>query len=226
MTYKTMAELMAQYRTLAVEEQDWIAAYDILQYAVRCAYLPAKFELARLLRDCPYLGISQNERYAKSELYFRDLMNLLQISSQDTATLAMELAELLGYMKRPVGKLAMLLRAKRNGALVPEREVDDIRQHFMKLDINDFARSTRDALDLATELSLVGGSERMIELLLREASESNNRLIRGRALLALAEFYNDRRENYIYASEAERCYRLAAKAGYPEYLSSRTASMK
>lgn len=226
MTYKTMDELMDQYRTLAMEEQNWIAAYDILQYAVQCAHLPAKFELARLLRDCPYLGIVQNERYARSELYFRNLMNLLQISSQDTATIAMELAELLGYMKRPVGKLAMLLCAKRNGAVVPQCEVDDIRQQLMKLDISDFGRSTRDAFDLATELSFAGGSERMIELLLREASESNNRSIRGRSLLALAEFYNDRRGNDIYASEADRCYRLAAEGGYPEYLSRRTVSMK
>lgn len=220
MAYKTMNELMASFRDHAAAKR-WIEAHDVLIYMVQCGNLQAKLELARLYKDCTLLGIPQQERYRKAEFYYNSILNLLDLPDKVTATISMELAELYSFMKRPVGMLAMLLQAKLYGMNVPEREVDHARQLLMNLDINDFGKSARDAYTLGLTLSMAGGSVRLTELLLREASESTTeKLIRGKAFLALADFYNDRRnENYIYAGEAARCYRQATEAGFPEYLS-------
>lgn len=222
MAYTTMTELMQNYRSFAAEK-NWAAAHETLLYGVGCSHLPAKLELARLYKDCPLLCIPQQERYRKAEYYYRGIVNLLTISDRVTAQVSLELAELYTYMKRPVGVLAMLLKAKRLGAQVPEREVDHARDLLMGLDVNRFGDHPLDAYELGLELSLADGSARLTELLLREATECTNKLIRGQAALALADFYNDRRsENYVYASEANHYYRMAAETGYPEYLSHHT----
>ena len=218
MAYKTMNDLMAEFRAHAAAKQ-WIEAHDTLIYGIQCSHLPAKLELARLYKDCPLLGIPQQDRYRKAEYYYRSIMNLLDISNKVAAQICLELAELYSYMKRPVGVLAMLLKAKRLGAQVPAREVDHARDLLMGLDVNRFGDHPLDAYELGLELYLANGSVRLTELLLREACESDNKLICGKASLLLADFYNDRRhENYIYASEAIRYYRQASEAGFPEYL--------
>lgn len=219
MAYKTMNDLMAEYRTHAAAKQ-WIEAHDVLIYGVQCAHLPAKLELARLYKNCTLLGIPQQDRFRKAEYHYRGIVNLLDISDKVTAQLCLELAELYSYMKkRPVGILAMLLKAKRLGAQVPEREVNHARDLLMELDVNRFGDHPLDAYELALELICANGSVRLTELLLREACESDNKLIRGKASLTLADFYNNRRHgNYIYAGEATRYYRQAAEAGFPEYL--------
>ena len=219
MAYTTMTELMQNYRSFTADK-NWTAAHETLLYGVECSHLPAQLELARLYKECTLLGIPQKERYAKSELLYRGILNLMDLSEKATGTICMELAELYGYTKNSVAVLAMLLRAKRYGINVPEREVEHARHLLLNLDINDFGKSPRDAYELGLELSLAGGSPRLTELLLREGTESSDKLIRGQAALALADFYNDRRsENYVYAGEATRYYRVAAEAGYPEYLS-------
>lgn len=210
---------MENYRTLTAQKQ-WMEARDVLVYGVECGHLPAKLELARLYKDCTLLNIPQQERYAKSEYYYRNILNLLDLPDRAAANISVELAELLAFMKRPIGVLAMLLRAKRLGAHVPDHDVDHAKKLLVGLDVNSFGKSPLDAYELGLELNSVGGSEQLTELLLREASESTNKLIRGKALLALAEFYNERRsENHVYAGEAARCYRMAAETGFPEYLS-------
>lgn len=220
MAYTTMNELMQNYRAL-MAEKNWTAAHEVLLHGVDCAHIPAKLELARLYKDCTLLGIPQQERFGKAEMLYRGILNL-DLSDKDTGIICVEVAELYSYMKRYVGMMAMLLQAKRFGVDVPERDVDQARKILLNLDIREYGRSARDAYDLANELIMAGGSERLTELLLREATESNNKLIRGKAALALADFYNDQRsENHIYADEANRYYRMAAEAGYPEYLSRR-----
>lgn len=201
--------------------QEWDAAHRTLMNGAECGYLPAKLELARLYRDCSVLGIPQHERYMKSEFYFRSIMNLLDISDADTGAICLDLAVLYSYTKRPVGMVAMLLRGKRYGARIPESDVDQARRLLASLDIHEFGKNARDAYDLAIELSLVGTNARLTEFLLREAAETDNQIIRGKACLALAEFYHEHDENPVYASEAARYYRLAAESGYPEYLSRR-----
>ena len=219
MAYKTMNELIAEYRAYVAAKQ-WDEAHDTLIYGIQCSHLPAKLELARLYKDCPHLRILQKDRYRKAEYHYRSVATLLDISDQVTAQISLEMAELYTYMKRPVGVLAMLLKAKRLGAQVPERDVDHARDLLMGLDVNRFCDHPFDAYELGFELYMAGGSVRLTELLLREACDSSdNKLIRGKASLLLADFYNDRRhENNIYAGEAARYYRQAAEAGFPEYL--------
>ena len=217
MAYNTMNDLMVEFRAHAAAKQ-WDEAHDTLIYGIQCAHLPAKLELARLYKDCPQLHILQKDRYRKAEYHYRSIANL-DISDQVTAQISLEMAELYTYMKRPVGVLAMLLKAKHLGAQVPEREVDHARDLLMGLDINHFGDHPLDAYELALELIFANGSVRLTELLLREACESDDKLVRGKASLTLADFYNDRRhDNYIYAGEAARYYRQAAEAGFPEYL--------
>lgn len=220
MAYITMTELMQNYRSFAAEK-NWAAAHETLLYGAECSHLPAKLELARLYKECTLLGIPQKERYAKSEFLYRGILNLLDLSEKATGTICMEMAELYSYMKRPVAVLGMLLRAKRYGANVPDREVDHARQLLLNLDVNDFGKYPRDAYELGLELSLAGGSARLTELFLREATESGNKLIRGEAALALGDFYNEQYGDPIYANEANRYYRMAEEAGYPEYISCR-----
>lgn len=219
MAYTSMTELMQNYRSL-VAEKNWVAAHETLLYGVQCGHLPAKLELARLYKDCPLLGIPQQDRYRKAEYYYRSITNLLDVVSDKVAAqISLEMAELYTYMKRPVGVLAMLLKAKRLGAQVLEREVDRARDLLLGLDVNHFGEHPLDAYELGLELYIADGSVRLTELLLREACESDNQLIRGKASLLLADFYNDRKhEDYIYASEAARYYRQAAEAGFPEIL--------
>ena len=214
MEYTTMAELMDVYNTLA-EAQKWTEAYETLKFGVESGYLPAKLLLARLYKDCLFLGIYQEERYKRAEALYKEILNL-DLSDKRTGLLCLELADLYGRMQRVVGMMGMLLRARRVGISVSQRDIDYAQHMLSNLDINEFARSTKDALLLATELSIAGSGERLTELLLREASDSGS----GEAALMLADFYNDRRnESNIYASEAKRYYRMAAENGYPEYLS-------
>ena len=218
MTYTNMNELMQHYRSMAAQN-NWAEAHEILLYGTECSYLPAKLELSRFYKNCLLPGTPYREQYAKAESHYREILNLLDLTDHNVATVALELTELYFRMDRPVGVLAMLLRAKRYGIDVPEEKVERAKKLLMGLDVNDFGKSALDAYDLATELLLAGGSVRFIELLLREASESSNKLIRAKASLMLADFYNDQRSDAVYAHEAARYYRLAAEAGYPEYLS-------
>jgi len=225
MAYTTMKQLMDQYRSYA-KAQNWEAAHDTLLYGVDCGHLPARLELARLYKECPFLGMPLKERYAKAQYHYRSLQNLMdpELSARAMAVISMEMAELYACMHRPVGHLAMLLRAKRLGADVPERDVQHARRLMRDMDIRDFGQSAQDALDLGIELSLSGSGARLTELLLREASESENPAIRGEAALALADFYLERKnESIVYLHEAHRSYHRAAEAGYPEYFSRRNA---
>lgn len=214
MAYTTMTELIQNYRSFAAEK-NWVAAHETLLYGAECSHLPSKLELARLYKDCLFLGVNQEERYKRAETLYKEILNL-DLSDKSTGLLCLELADLYSRMQRVVGMMGMLLRARRVGISVPQRDIDYAQHMLSNLDINEFARSTKDALLLATELSIAGSGERLTELLLREASDSGS----GEAALMLADFYNDRRnESNIYASEAKRYYRMAAENGYPEYLS-------
>lgn len=217
--YLSMSELMDQYEHHK-KLSEWGKAKAILEYAVECSYLPAEIELANLYKTTPELNIPHAERYRKAEHIYHRVLNVLDLSDDMTAKIALELADLYGnYMKQPIGGLAMLLRTKRLGRAVPERTLETCRRQIAQMDINDFGKDTRSAFDLASELLLLGTADRFVELLLRECVESHNQSLRGRAALSLADFYNDRQtECAAYRKEAERYYRIACENGFPEYL--------
>lgn len=214
----TMKEMMDHY-SCCMAIQDWAGAHEKLLYMASCSYTPARIALAGLYRDCDQLGIPARERYIKSEKLYRSVMNYVE-DPKTEGKICLELAQLLNYRQRVVGNLAMLLRAKRCGVEVPEADITRAHRHLKELDIREFGKSARDAYDLAVELSLAGGSERLTELLLREAVDASQGLLRGQAALALAEFYDKKRsQSNVFAEEADRCFAIAARAGYPECLS-------
>ena len=215
----SMPELMDQYiRHKKLSERE--RAKAILEYAAECSYLPAEVELANLYKTTPELNIPHAERYRKAEHIYLRCLNILDLSDDMTAKIALELADLYGnYMKQPIGGLAMLLRAKRLGEIVPDRTLETCHRQIAQMDINDFGKDTWSAFSLASELLLLGTADRFVELLLRECVESHNQSLRGRAALSLADFYNDRQtECAAYRKEAERYYRIACENGFPEYL--------
>lgn len=217
--YLSMQELMDQY-ICHKKQKEWEKAKAVLEYATECSYLPAEIELANLYKTTPELGIPHAERYCEAEHIYHRVLNILDLSAEMTATITLELADLYGnYMKRPIGGLAMLLRAKRLGKNVPDRTLETCRRQIAQMDINDFGKDTMSAFDLASELLLLGTADRFVELLLRECVESHKSSLRGRAALSLADFYNDRQTEYAtYRKEAERYYRIAHENGFPEYL--------
>lgn len=221
--YLSMSELMDQYEHHK-KLSEWEKAKAILEYAVECSYLPAEIELANMYKTTPELNIPHAERYRKAEHIYRRVLNILDLSDDMTAKIALELADLYGnYMKRPIGGLAMLLRAKRLGRAVPERTLETCRRQIAQMDINNFGKNAREAFDLASELLLLSEADRFVELLLRECVETDNTSLRGIAALSLADFYNDRKaECATYRKEAARYYRIAGESGYPEYLRIRT----
>lgn len=217
--YMSMPELMEQYiRHKKLKECE--KAKAILEYASECCYLPAEIELANLYKTTPELNIPHFERYQKAEHIYRRVLNILDLSDDMTAKISLELADLYGnYMKQPIGGLAMLLRAKRLGEIVPDRTLETCRRQIAQMDIHDFGKDTWSAFALASELLLLCTADRFVELLLRECVEAHNPSLRGRAALSLADFYNDRQtECTAYRKEAERYYRIACENGFPEYL--------
>lgn len=218
--YLTMQELMARYASCK-GKQDWEGAKAILEYGADCCYLPAKLELARLLRSAPALKMPQNQRFARAESLYRELLCTIDLPERAAASVALELGTLYGdCLNRPVGCLAMLLQAKRHGANVPNKDIELCRHRLNRMDINTFGCNARDAYELGSELCLAGGSTRLAEFFLREAAETDDRTLRGMACLALADFYNDHQQTYrTYRGEAARCYRLAADCGFPDCLS-------
>lgn len=215
----TMSELMDQY-ICQKKLREWEKAKAILEYATECSYLPAEVELANLYKTTPELNIPHTERYCKAEHIYLRVLDILDLSDDMTAKIALELADLYGnYMKRPIGGLAMLLRAKRFGRAVPERTLETCRRQIAQMDINDFGKNERDTFDLASELLPLGEADRLVELLLRECVETDDTSLRGIAALSLADFYNDRKgECATYQKEAEHYYHIAQQNGFPEYL--------
>lgn len=222
--YFSMQELMATYEDCK-RRRNWDAAKDVLEYAAECGHLPAKLELARLLKNTPLDSIPQAQRFARAETLYLELLNIFDLPSKAIAQISLELSDLYGdCMSRPIGCLASMLKAKRLGSNVSERSLELCRQRLSRMDINSFGNNARDAFDLGTELNLAGGSTRMTELFLREAAETEENPLCGLACLALADFYDEHKaECQTYRTEALHYYQLADKYGFPEYIKRRQA---
>lgn len=200
-------------------ENKWEEAKQELEYASNCSCLPAKVELARFLRNTPALNMSQAERYAKAEALYLEIIEQFNLPNNVTARIAHELAVFYSSLKRPIACLAFLLMAKRYGFNVSDGELDICNKQLHEVDINT-PGNAHDAYVLGIELYLDGTFNQMTEFFLRVAAESTDAGIRGMAYLTLADFYDSQsRDNPSYIDDALRCYKLAKKNGYPEYIS-------
>lgn len=215
--YCTMAELMERYNSL-LESHDYENAEAVLDYALQSGYLPAKLLMARLLKNTPSLRMEQQERYALSEKFYREILNLLDLSDNATAKISMELAELYETLNRPVACLGAMLKAKRLGYPVQDKDAESCLRKLNRMDINSFCNHPQDCYDLGSELAMAG-SFRFAEFFLRESCASLNRELAGRSCLMLADLYDGHRADCpAYGEEARKMYQEAAEKGFPEYL--------
>lgn len=218
--YRNMEELIACAKA-CVEKKEWMTAKNILDEAVKANCLPARLELAWLLTNTPELEIPGKDRYRRAEQLYREVLNTLEIPDSMVAEAALGLSGLLGdFQARPVGCLAMLLMAKRYGARVSEREVEQVSRKITRMDVNSFGGNCRDAYELGVELAMTGKSVRTAELFLREATLSEDPVVAGYAYLELSELYRRDMDKYPeHRKEAARCAAMAARKGCPEYFS-------
>lgn len=215
----SMGEIMQAYKSC--KNSDVSTAQSMLEYACACQYAPAKFELARLLISNPKVDLKQSDRYVRAEQLLTGLANNLDVSDKVMVAVSLELAKLYDILNRPVGALAMLLRAKRfNADAVPDKDIELCRRKLSRLDITSYGANANDAYTLGMELVLAKGPFKFAELFLREAVDAGKGEMKGRACLALADLYADNpQEGRALRQEAFVLYKKAAEHGYPEYLS-------
>lgn len=208
--YLTMEEIM-HCGDVCKRRKDWEDALMIYIYGAECSYLPAKLELARLLRGTPQLSMPQAERYAKcEELYHQVLAE--DLSPRAEGTLYKELADFYDMLNRPVAYLGAMLRAKRLGYPIPDQELELCRRRLQRLDVNNCG-SAGDCYLLGSEL-LSSGMLKMAELFLRESCETPDQALAGQAHLDLAELYH--RQGML--AEASIHLSTAANLGNPDIL--------
>ena len=219
--YFTMPELMKCYDSF-IASRDYENAKSVLDYAIQSGYLPAKVIMARFLKNTPNLSMTQQERYTLSEKLYREVLNILDLPDRVVASLSMELAELYEILNRPVACLGAMLRAKRLGYAVQEKEIDLCRCKLNRMDIHSFCDNPQDCYDLGSELALAD-SFKFAELFLRESLSSPNKELVGSSCLMLADLYNERcAESSVYREEAAKMYQEAKEKGFPEYLVKRS----
>lgn len=221
--YMSMTALMKAYSSC--KDSDVATALAILEYACDCQYVPAKLELARFLMANPKVSLGQAERLDKAEKLLDELTNDLDISDNFIAGVSLEKAKLYDIRNRPVGALAMFLRARRFGSnSVLDKHLDLCRRKLIKMDINEYSTNANDAYTLGMELVYAHGPFMFAEFFLREAVDAATGELRGRACLALADLYGcNPQEGQMLREESFKLYKEAAENGSPEYITRKDA---
>lgn len=216
--YLSMKDLMQAY--YSCRGNDTTTAQAMLEYGCDCDYPPAKLEMAHLIMTNPAVTLHQRDKYIMAEKLLSELANDLDISNRYAAHVALEMAKLYEILNRPVGMLAMLLRARRLGnTQVHDRDLDLCKRRLKRMDIREYGAHPDDAYNLGTELFYADGPFRFTELFLREAVDAATGELKGRSCLALADLYAcNPQEGRMLAEEAFKLYREAEKNGFPDCL--------
>lgn len=215
--YLTLGELMQTYKSF-VAAKDYENALECIMRAVETGNTPAKVECAKFLVSTPQIIMKQEERFKKAEKLLLEVENQLDLSKAAEAGIAMQLAGIYEH-DRPVAYLACLLKAKRLGMAIPERDIEGCRRRLVRMDVNSFGDDPGAAYRLGVELYMAGGAFGFAELMLREAAEAEDQGLAGQACLYLADLYAENSADcQNYRIEARKYYRLAAEKGFPEVL--------
>lgn len=215
--YLTLGELMQIYKSF-VAAKDYENALECIMRAVETGNTPAKVECAKFLVSTPQLGMKQEERFKRAEKLLLEVENQLDLSKAAEAMIAMQLAGIYEH-DRPVAYLACLLKAKRLGMTIPDKDIEGCRRRLVRMDVNSFGDDPEAAYRLGVELYMAGGAFGFAELMLREAAEAEDQGLAGRACLYLADLYAENSTGcQTHRAEAEKYYRLAAEKGFPEVL--------
>lgn len=227
--HMTMDEIMQAFHACKTSEPE--IARAMIEYACESGSLVAKYEYAVFLRTTPTLNMPQNERYQKAEELLVHLLNILDLRDSFTAKVALELGILYAEnLHRPVGALAMYLRANRLGAEVEEAQANRVQRKVEKMDVNSLGGNARDSFNLGQELCIAGKTPRLAELFLREAVDKTEgnpkaRNLYAQACLALGDFYDTHKyEATTYVAERDKLYAAARANGFPEYFTPDRAS--
>ena len=215
--YLTIEELVETYKSFALAG-DYENAMDCILRAVESGNVHAKVECARFLMNTPQLRMKQNERFKLAEKYLLDVENLLDLPASAEAKIAMQLAGIYEH-DRPIAYLACLLKARRLGIRISNKDIEACRLRLLRLDVNSLGDEPNDAYRLGVELYRAGGAFGFAELFLREASTAINQELAGRACLYLADLYSENSNSFPnHRLEAIRHYHLAKEKGFPEIL--------
>ncbi len=215
--YLTIGELMQIYKSFA-DARDYENALDCIMKAVETGNTPAKVECARFLMNTPQLRMKQDERFKKAEKLLLEVENQLDLSRNAEAMIAMQLAGIYEHSK-PVSYLACLLKAKRLGQAIPDKDIEGCRRRLVRMDVNSFGDDPEAAYRLGVELYKAGGPFGFAEMMLREAAEAENQELAGRACLYLADLYAENSSGcQNHRVEARKYYQLAVEKGFPEVL--------
>lgn len=181
-------------------------------------YIPGMIAYAHFLYSTVDVSMPRTDRYQTAERILIRLSNYLDISIQMESALAVELAGLYSVLNRPVACLAALMRAKRLGAEIAEYDIDKCRKKVLSMDVNRMGDNPHDAFDLAFELDLLG-ARKLTELFYQLAAETDDVRLKGKASLALADFYEKySHEDRIFCSESRRYYQIAEDCGFPDVM--------
>ena len=215
--YLTIKELMQIYESF-LAAKDYENALDSLIRAAETSNVAAKVKCARFLKDTPQLRMKQGERFARAEKILLEIDNQLDLSQTAEGMIAMQLAGLYEH-DRPVAYLAYLLKAKRLGVPIPDKDIEGCRRRLARTDVNFFCDDPSAAYRLGVELYKAGGPFGFAEMMLREAAEAENQELAGRACLYLADLYAENSSGcQNHGVEARKYYQLAAEKGFPEVL--------
>lgn len=213
----TLGELMQIYKSF-VTAKDYENALDCIMRAAETGNTPAKVECAKFLANTPQLRMKQEERFKKAEKLLLEVGNQLDLSNAAESMIAMQLAGIYEY-GRPAAYLAYLLKAKRFGMTIPDKDIEGCRRRLVRMDVNSFGDDPEAAYCLGVELYMAGRAFCFAELMLREAAEAEDQGLAGRACLYLADLYAENSAGcQTHRAEAEKYYRLAAEKGFPEVL--------
>ncbi len=214
---RQMAELMEAYQFF-LKTRDYKNALHCLEQAAQSEYIPGKLALARFLADTPQPSMPTGVRLAQAERLYRELLNLLDLPVATEISAALELAAL-WEDRNPIGHLGCLLRAKRLGHPLPDRDIEAGLRRLIHLDIHSLGQDPESAYHLGAELCQTERFAPFAELFLREACEASDPALSGRAFLALARWYEANAEGFPYhRQEAVRCYHLAEQQGFSDIL--------
>ena len=214
--YYSIADLL-----ISAKHHEKNGEYDIarthLERAVSASYAPAKFHLARLLRDTTNLEQTQAERFSRCEQLLLELERTLD-KKEILAQICFELSVLYEKMRRPISCLAYLLRSRRYGRNIEEKIIANQQKKIcQQLDINNVSADVQGCYVLGIEYAKDEATIQHGIYFLEEAVQHGDP--NGIAALELADIlsHTSRHDSHM-RDLAKKYYTIAKGRGNPDVL--------
>lgn len=217
---KTQKITMADLMLLAKKHQNR-GEYETARYyyerAASASYAPAKFHLARLLRDTANLEQTQTERFSRCEKLLLELEGTID-QKEILAQVCYELSILYEKMRQPISCLAYLLRSRRYGRSIEEQIISKYQKKIcQQLDINNISADVQGCYVLGIECAKDETTIQHGIYLLEEAVQHGDP--NGIAALELADILSHTTKHDSHARDlAKKYYTIAKERGNPDVL--------